>query len=174
MAKFRRWRQFVSLPRLFVFAAAALSAGCASAPQHSMQSSTDLNGTWEGSFTASTSDDNGGRILFPLNLRLTIKGRDVHVFVRDAAKDPWAEQGLSDPFKFDAVGTAGVIYSNRAGRIPTPEGSRWFETYLVAVTAKSPKQLLVHWMRMVTNIDTRVDDPDHAGVSAGDGVLEKM
>jgi hypothetical protein len=165
----------MSARRFAFLSTAALRAGCASSASHVMPASTNgaLDGTWEGSFTASTSDDKGGRITFPINLKLTITGKDAHVYVRDTADRSWAELGTPDPFIFDARGTTGVIYANRAGRILTPKGSRWYETYLVAVAAKAPEQLLVHWMRMVTNIDTPVDDPDHAGVSAGDGVLER-
>jgi hypothetical protein len=132
-----------------------------------------FDGNWQGDFTASTDDHKGGRISFPVNLQLKIHGRQARVFVREPSAQAWAEQGSEDPFLFEARGSVGVIYANRAGRIPTPAGSRWFETYLVAVTVKAPGRLLVHWMRMVTNIDTAVDDPDHAAVSAGDGVLER-
>jgi hypothetical protein len=127
-----------------------------------------LAGVWEGSLVATTTD---APVSFPVNLRLTIQDREARVYTRDSPDSPWEEQGLPGGFVFDVNGTNAVIYANRAGRIPTPEGSRWFETYLVAATVKSPDQLLVHWLRMVTNLDTAVDDPDRAGTSAGDGVL---
>lgn len=131
-----------------------------------------LGGTWEGPLVASTTDSNGLPVSFKFDLKIEIAGRGARVYVRKYVGETWQEQAVPDGFVFNAMGTNAVIYANRAGRTP-PDGSRWFETYLVAASVKSPDQLLVHWMRMVTNLDTPVDDPDHAGTSSADGVLSR-
>jgi len=155
--------------------ATALLVGCASVPSQVTVETRGgvLAGTWEGSIVATTTDEKGAPISFPVSIKLTIDGQDAHIYVRNGNGGIWLDQGQSDRFVLDARGTNAVIYSNRAGRIRTPDGSRWFETYLVAVTVKNADQLLVQWLRMVNNVDTSVDDPDHAGISAGQGVLDR-
>lgn len=129
-----------------------------------------LDGTWEGSLIASTTGEAGAPITFPVHLRVKIRGGKARVYARDSADLPWKECA-PEGFVLDAYGTNAVIYANRAGRIDTPEGSRWFETYLVAASVRAPNELQVHWMRMVTNLDVPADSWERSGTSAGDGVL---
>jgi hypothetical protein len=104
---------------------------------------------------------------------LVIGGGTARVFVKDD-DGSWAEQGAPGDFTIDVLGTNAVIYMLHAGRIQTPQGSRWFETYLVMATMPNDKQLLVRWVRMVNNVDTPEADPDHAGSSDGEGTLKRI
>jgi hypothetical protein len=88
-------------------------------------------------------------------------------------KSTWDEI-LPGQFNVDFLGTNALIYIVHAGRIPTPAGSKWFETYIVAVTARTSNTLLVRWVRCVNNIDTKPDDPDRAFTVDGEGILDKV
>lgn len=158
-------------------AALALLIGCAPKPYQLVRPEPRnavpgfvLDGTWEGSLTASTTDAKGAPLTFPVHLRVKIHGGKALVYARDSPDLPW-KKCAPEGFVLDAYGTNAVIYANRAGRIDTPEGSRWFETYLVAASVRAPNELQVHWMRMITNLDVPPDDWERSGASAGDGVL---
>lgn len=155
----------------------ALLAGCASGPYQFVRPEPRnevpdfiLFGTWEGPLTATTTDAKGDLVRTPFRLRVQLRENGARVYVQEPGDSRWKEQ-YPDGFVLDAYGTNAVIYANRAGKVPTPEGSRWFETYLVAASVRSPGELLVHWMRMVTNLDTGADDADRAGTTTADGVL---
>lgn len=152
--------------------AVVLCAGCAS-ELRTEKGDPSIDGAWQGVFSASTTDEKGALISFPVHLRLIINGGTAQVYARDSAEAPWVEQDDDQPYVVDVRGPNALIYANRAGQAPGPEGSRWYEVYLVLVTLKSTDQLLVHWVRMVNNVDTAIDHPDHAGVSAGDGILTR-
>jgi hypothetical protein len=170
----------VSIWRVIPAFIAAALIGCASVAQKSEidYGVATFYGTWEGSFLATTTDSTGAVINFPVNLRLSVKKGDVRVFVRDDVEHPWQGVGgsrnLDVAFSMESLGTNAIVHMLHAGRIRTPKGSRWFETYLLALTVETNRKLLVHWLRMVHNVDTAEDDPDHAGDSDGDGVLLKV
>jgi hypothetical protein len=130
-----------------------------------------LSGIWQGSFQAVSLTPNGPAIPSQINLRLVFAGGKAQVFTRE--KTTWDEI-LPGQFSVDFLGTNALIYIVHAGRIPTPAGSRWFETYIVAVTARTSNTLLVRWVRCVNNIDTKPDDPDRAFTVDGEGILDKV
>jgi len=130
-----------------------------------------LSGTWQGSFQAVSPTPNGPAILSQINLRLVFAGGKAQVFIKE--ENTWDEI-LPGQFKVDFLGTNALIYIVHAGRIPTTSGSRWFETYIVAVTAQTSEKFLVRWVRSVNNIDTKSDDPDRAFTVDGEGTLIKV
>ncbi len=163
------------LRRITALLVAASLAGCVSThpTPESRSERTVFSGIWEGSFSGTTTDSHGSPVSFPVDLRLVFEGDTVRVFARSDSGE-WQEQGVPGSFTMDVLGTNAVIYMLHAGRIPTPHGSRWFETYLIASTAVNDTHMLVRWIRAVSNVDTSEDDPDHAGFSSGEGVLNRV
>ena len=130
-----------------------------------------LAGTWQGSFKALSPTVAGAAVSTDINLRLVFAHGKAHVFTKE--KSAWDEI-LPGEFNVDFLGTNALIYIVHAGKIPTPSGSKWFETYLVAVTAQTSSRLLVRWVRSVNNTDTKADDPDRAFTVDGEGMLDKI
>jgi hypothetical protein len=163
--------------KLFALMFALLGNLCACASHYDLRSPESrkdfgvLAGIWQGSFQALSPTPAGPAIPTEINLRLIFKHGKAQVFTKENSR--WNEV-LPGQFNVDSLGTNALIYKVHAGRIPTPSGSKWFETYMVAVTAQTSSKLLVRWVRCVNNIDTRPDDPDRAFTVDGEGILYKV
>jgi hypothetical protein len=164
----------ITLATLFIAASAcavtvrASATGAAAEQAHGW---SILEGSWEGSFEAVSPTPEGHSISSQVTIRLTFHNGSVRVFSGQGGA--W-EEVAPNRFKVEFIGTNALVYLVHAGQIPTPDGSRWFETYLIAVAARTEDSLLGHWARVVNHPDVAPDDPDRAFTVAGDLVFRRV
>lgn len=130
-----------------------------------------LEGSWEGSFEALSPTPEGHSISSSVTIRLTFSSEGARVFSGQGGA--WQEVA-PDRFKVERLGPHALIHLVHAGQVPGPHGSRWFETYLIAVAAMTEDTLLGHWSRVVSHPDLSPNDPDRAFTVTGDVVLRRV
>lgn len=130
-----------------------------------------LEGTWEGAFETRSPTPEGHTVSSQVAIRLVLEDGVARIFAGQGGLWKEVEPGR---FTVEFLGTNALIYLVHAGKIPTPEGSRWFEIYLLAVAAKTDDSLLGRWVRVVNHLDTAPNDPNRTFTVDGEVTLKKV
>jgi hypothetical protein len=141
-----------------------------SSPESAQLRSASYDGSWSG--TIKCLFDPG---LWPedecdIGLTFEIKGNAL--FVRQTVRSKKGEETKSDinpgQFRLFKLGTNAVGISLGTGR---DEDGTWVETWSFAMTLKDPDHMIVHWTRVVNNIDMPVTKKGSKFSSVGMGEL---
>jgi len=128
------------------------------------------DGTWNG--TVKCLYDPG---LWPedecdIGLSVEIKGNDFRV--RQTVRSKKGEVTVSDinpgRFRFTRLATNAVAVAIEQG---DDEDGTWIETWSFVMTLKDPDHMIVHWTRVVNNVDMPDDRKGSKFSSVGMGVL---
>lgn len=149
------------------------ASGCMTGPKSKARvypvEVTKLIGEWTGSFVAESRSDVGDAVTRNITMRISLSQGRRRVFVLE---DRGWEEKKPGLFVMESIGPNALIYSIDDGR--TPNGGPWVETWIVAITARTPSELLTRWVRVVNNIDTPLTNPDSKYTFDGEGILKRV
>src|SRR5882757_4815067 len=134
---------------LAILCSIAVAAGCTSLrpPAEQPADVSILSGTWDGSFQVATQTEYPP-FVSQVTIRLVLESGVASIFAKDDDSQ-WKE--VPGPYKVECLGRNVLVYLIHAGKVPTPKGHKWIETYLIAGTAVTDSKLLVRWLRVVNN-----------------------
>lgn len=149
---------------------AASAHAQASAAQSAQLHAASYDGSWKG--TVQCLFDPG---LWPdddcdIGLTFDIRGKDFRVRQTVRSKQGEVTQSEVNPgrFSFTRLATNAVAVSMEQGR---DEDGTWVETWTFTMTLKDPNHMIVHWTRVVNNLDMPATKKGSKFSSVGMGEL---
>ena len=161
----------VAIPALCAtFVAADPTAAQTASPEAAKLRAASYDGNWSG--TVKCLYDPG---LWPedecdIGLTFDIRGTvlSVHQVVRSKKGEETKSEVNAGKFRFVRLATNAVAVSLDNGN---DEDGTWVETWSFAMTLKDPDHMIVHWTRIVNNIDMPRDKKGSKFSSVGMGEL---
>jgi hypothetical protein len=161
---------------LLALASATVSAQMAQAqartPESTKLRAASYDGIWNG--TIQCLYDPG---LWPedecdIGLSFEIKGNAFRAWQAVRSKKGEVTRSEVNPgrFSFSRLATNAVAVSTEAGN---DEDGTWVETWSFVMTLKDPNHMIVHWTRVVNNIDLPAEKNGSKFSSVGMGVLTR-
>jgi hypothetical protein len=128
------------------------------------------DGTWNGSVKCLYDPGLWPEDECDIGLRFEIRGKDFGVWQTVRSKKGEVTQSEVNPgrFSFTRLATNAVAVSIEQG---DDEDGTWIETWNFVMTLKDPNHMVVHWTRVVNNLDIPAEKKGSKFSSVGMGVL---
>jgi hypothetical protein len=163
-------KQFISIVLVLGAALPAAAVHAQAGTVHSTQLRAASYGRWNG--TVKCLYDPG---LWPedecdISLTFDIQGKDFRVRQTVRSKKGAVTKSAINPgrFSFTRLATNAVAVSIEQG---ADEDGAWVETWNFVITLKDPDHMIVHWTRVVNNLDMPAEKKGSKFSSVGMGVL---